>query len=250
MAYAQAQFSSHVDTLQRGQWQFSAWLNAQGQVRAFFHLARPSENSLLLLLRGGEASTLAAAMDRYVFRDRVRIMALQPRQLGTGPALAQYALGVAGDTLELGCGTHSLRISDAQSADSRWRLPQLRAGWPWLAAAELDAWLAPALALHRLQATVTDKGCYPGQEIVARLHFRGGLKKHLHHATLSRAMHAGDRLHLGDEDIGCVIDVVAHDDATEALVVISDAASIELRDGRLDAHVVNDISSLHVGWTA
>lgn len=248
VAYAQAQFSSPVDTLPCGQWQFSAWLNAQGQVRAFFHLARPSENSLLLVLRGGEASTLAAALGRYVFRARVSITALQPRQLGTGPALAQYALRVAGNTLELGCGEHSLRISDTQSVDTHWRLPQLRAGWPWLAAVDLDKWLAPALAMHRLQATVTDKGCYPGQEIIARLHFRGGLKKHLHHATLSRAMRAGDRLHLGDADIGCVIDVVAHDDANEALVVISDAATSELRDSRLDVHASKDISSLHLGW--
>ena len=249
MAYAQAQFSSPVATLQCGQWQFSAWLNAQGQVRAFFHLARISENSLLLVLRGGEASTLAAALNRYVFRARVTIIALQPRQLGTGPAMAQYALGVVGDKLELGCGTHSLHISDIQSFDTNWRLPQLRAGWPWLAAADLDKWLAPALALNRLQATVTDKGCYPGQEIVARLHFRGGLKKHLHYATLSHPMHAGDRLHLGDEDIGCVIDVVAHVDATEALVVINDVAADKLRDGRLNVLPSDDIASLNFDWT-
>ena len=245
IAYAQAQFSSRVDALECGRWQFSAWLNAQGQVRALFHLARPSENQLLLLLRGGEASALAAALQRYVFRAKVSIVPLQPRRLSTGPALARYAFRTVDDILEFGCGDHSLRSSDAATGDARWRLPQLRAGWPWLAVADLDKWLAPALALDRLQATVTDKGCYPGQEIVARLHFRGGHKWHLHHATLRRPLHAGDRLLLGGKDIGCVLDMVNDDAMIEALVVIHDTAYGEFHDGRLDVDATCDIKLLH-----
>lgn len=250
IAFAQAQFSSHVDTLACGHWQFSAWLSATGRVRVLFHLARPGENQLLLLLRGGAASALAAALQRYVFRARVNIVALPRRQLGTGPALALYALQDVGDRLEFGCGDHRLRIVDTEPGDTRWRLPQLRAGWPWLPATQLDKWLAPALSLQRLQATVTDKGCYPGQEIIARLHFRGGQKWHLHGATLSRPMDAGDRLQLGDQDIGCVLDATVHDDRVEALVVITDAAATEINNGRLGVHLENVIVSLHTSWGA
>ena len=250
MAFAQAQFSSHVDALECGRWQFSAWLNAQGRVRALFHLARPGENQLLLVLRGGDASALAAALERYVFRAKVSISATAPRQLSTGPALALYALQAGGNGLELGCGDHSLRLSDAETGDTHWHQLQLRAGWPWLPSTELDKWLAPALSLQRLQATVTDKGCYPGQEIIARLHFRGGHKWHLHGATLSRPMDAGDRLQLGDQDIGCVLDTTIHDGRVEALVVIADTAAAELRNGRLDVHDENAIAALHTDWNA
>ena len=58
LAFAHAQFSSNVQSLAIGAWQFSAWLNAQGRVRALFHLARLDEQRLLLLLRGGEAAAL------------------------------------------------------------------------------------------------------------------------------------------------------------------------------------------------
>src|SRR6185312_11690713 len=50
------------------------------------------------------------------------------------------------------------------------RRAQILLGWPWLPASALDVLLPPALSLHRLQAVAIDKGCYPGQEIVARLH--------------------------------------------------------------------------------
>jgi folate-binding protein YgfZ len=250
VSFAQAQFSSHVDSLECGRWQFSAWLSAQGRVRALFHLARPDENRLLLLLRGGDASALAAALKRYVFRARVGISALPPRQLGTGPALALYALQTIDDSMEFGCGDHSLRISDTEPGDTHWRLPQLQAGWPWLPATELDKWLAPALSLQRLQATATDKGCYPGQEIIARLHFRGGHKWHLHGATLTHPVTAGSRLYLDDQDIGCVLDVVAHDTQVDALVVVNDAAASEFRNGRLDVHDENLVAALHTAWPA
>ncbi len=250
LAFAHAQFSSHVDALECGQWQFSAWLSAQGRVRALFHLARPSEHQLLLLLRGGDADTLTEALGRYVFRAKVSISASHPRRIGTGPALALYTFQTVGDTLELGCGDHRLRVSETETSDTHWRLPQLRAGWPWLPLMELDKWLAPALSLQRLQATVTDKGCYPGQEIIARLHFRGGHKWHLHGATLAHSANPGDRLHLNNEDVGCVLDVVVHDGHVEALVVITDAAAAEFRDGRLDVHRDNTIVSLQSDWSA
>lgn len=250
VAFAQAQFSSHVDALECGRWQFSAWLSAQGRVRALFHLARPSANQLLLLLRGGDADALAAALERYVFRAKVSIAAIRPRQISTGPALALYALQATGSDLEFGCGDHRMHVSDTAASDTRWRLPQLQAGWPWLPATELDQWLAPALSLQRLQATVTDKGCYPGQEIIARLHFRGGHKWHLHGAALTHPVTAGSRLYLGGRDIGCILDVVVHDTQVDALVVMNDAAADEFHNGRLDVHEENLVAALHTDWPA
>ena len=73
IAFAQAQFSSDLATLGNGQWQWSAWLSAQGRVRAFFHLLRLSDDRLLLWLRGGSALALRDALARFVFRAKVQI---------------------------------------------------------------------------------------------------------------------------------------------------------------------------------
>ncbi|MFS6628474.1 hypothetical protein, partial [Staphylococcus aureus] len=83
LAFAHAQFSSDVRSLAVGTWQFSAWLSAQGRVRALFHLACLDEQRLLLLLRGGEAGALGEALRRYVFRSRLTIAASPWRVLST-----------------------------------------------------------------------------------------------------------------------------------------------------------------------
>ena len=222
MAFAHAQFSSSVNLLPTDQWQFSAWLDSQGRVRALFHLVRTGSERYLLLLRGGTAVEMVDALRRFLFRARVTLSALPPRHLSTGPALPLHAVTVDDSEVVLGCDDHSLKITPSASSDDAWRLLQLRAGWPWLPPSLLNNLLPAALSLQRLQAVAVDKGCYPGQEIVARLHFRGGHKRHLHRGTLSQAACAGDALRLDGRVVGHVLDSVNGNSGAEALLVLHD----------------------------
>ncbi|HEV2540359.1 MAG TPA: folate-binding protein [Frateuria sp.] len=229
IAFAQAQFSSNLASLADGQWQFSAWLDAQGRVRALFHLMRLDEQRLRLLLRGGEAQALAAELQRYVFRAKVRVAALPVQQVATTTAMALQAVVSQEDTLVLGCGSHGLRL--AAEGDDEWRLPQLRAGWPWLAPGAGGGLLPAWLDLGKLGATALDKGCYPGQEIVARMHYRGGSKRHLHHLRLSRVLAPGDVLEADGQPVIQLLDVVPADGAAEALAVVHDDTQAGLAAG-------------------
>lgn len=222
IAFAHAQFSSRVSTLDVGQWQFSAWLDPKGRVRVLFHLARLADDRLVMLLRGGDAAATVDALRRFVFRSKVTLTAAPSQALATGPAMPLHAAQVDADVISFGCETHSLRITTPGTGDEAWRLPQLRAGWPWLPPPLSGELLSASLSLQRLQAAVVDKGCYPGQEIVARLHFRGGNKRHLHRVTLSQATDVGEALRSGGREVGSVLDVMQSDNAIEALVVLSD----------------------------
>ncbi|MEO8999477.1 MAG: folate-binding protein [Rhodanobacter sp.] len=250
MAFAHAQFSSKVNSLATGQWQFSAWLDPQGRVRALFHLARLADDRYLALLRGGSAAAMVEALQRFVFRSKLSITALPPRALATGPAMPLHAINDDGGILSLGCDTHSLQIIASNIGDDAWRLPQLRAGWLWLPTQTLNELLPAALSLQRLQAVAIDKGCYPGQEIVARLHYRGGHKRHLHSVTLSQAANAGDVLHDDDREVGCVLEVLTTHDSIAALVVLTDDAAAQARDGHLNP--LNDSLVIHLdtSWPA
>lgn len=234
-AFAHAQFSSKVDSLSTGHWQFSAWLDPQGRVRAFFHVAMLGEERYLLLLRGGNAASMVKELQRYVFRSKVRITALLPRIIVKGSSAPLYELRQEPDALTFGCGDHSMAISAEGSSDDAWRLPQLRAGWPWLIPASLGEFLPEALSLQRLGAVAVDKGCYPGQEIVARLHFRGGHKRHMHRGKLSHAVDAGDALLVEGREVGRVLFVVCTEQGNEALLVLNDDVAEQIHAGLFNA---------------
>jgi folate-binding protein YgfZ len=221
IAFAQAQFTSDVQSLDVGRWQFGAWLDAQGRVLALFQLARIADDSLLLLLRGGDASSMAQSLQRFVFRSKVKLRVPEPCALATGPAHETYAVHREGDAYVFGCGDHSM-IVGAAAGDDAWRLPQVRAGWPWLPNGALGNLLPPAISLERLQAVAFDKGCYPGQEIVARLHYRGGHKRHMHCVVLSQPISGGTVLHHKRDNSIQLLDVAGHDATIEALAVMDD----------------------------
>lgn len=249
-AFAHAQFSSKVDSLAIDQWQFSAWLDAKGRVHALFHLARLDSERYLMLLRGGDASAMAEALRRFVFRSKLKLSTQLGHTLTTGTAQPMHAVSHTDDFTSLGCGTHSLDIVTTRQPDDAWRLLQIREGWPWLPPAMRDALLPAALSLQRLHAVVVDKGCYPGQEIVARLHFRGGHKRHLHRVTLSQPIALGEILHIDSREVGCVLDVASGDNHIEALVVLDDALTAQADvcvTYMLDSHVAMKIET---SWPA
>jgi folate-binding protein YgfZ len=234
VAFAQSQFSSNVAMLANGQWQFSGWLDAKGRVRALFHLVRLDELHLRLLLRGGEAEAMVAELSRFVFRSKVRIAALQAGRLATTGPMLLHAVAGHQDALVLGCGSHGLAIE--VGGDGAWRLEQLRAAWPWLPPGTSSALLPAWLDLVRLGAVALDKGCYPGQEIVARMHYRGGSKRHLGRVSLSSGLPPGSVLETDGGLAIQLLDVLPVGDCAEALAVVPDELRDELAGGIDVAH--------------
>ena len=66
----------------------------------------------------------------------------------------------------------------AISTDDFW-LWMFQAGMPWITAATSEHFIPQHVNLDQLQAIGFDKGCYPGQEIVARPHYLGKVKKRM-----------------------------------------------------------------------
>ncbi|MGA9334283.1 MAG: folate-binding protein [Rudaea sp.] len=204
IAFAHAQFSSDVRALGNGHWQFSAWLSPQGRVHAFFHLLQDDEEHLRLVLRGGDAHQMTAALRRFILRSKVdlrvrgdiqafgsadsRAVAAWSGGIPTGTATAGgsgcTSLALPGDDsrwLMLLDGASSQPLSAEPALDrNRWMLADIRAGQPELAQGLEDEFLPQWLGLERLGAVSVKKGCYPGQEIIARMHFRGGNKRGLY----------------------------------------------------------------------
>jgi tRNA-modifying protein YgfZ len=204
IAFAQAQFCSDLRELHAGHWQWSAWLSPQGRVRAFFQLLRAGDERLRLILRGGDASELRDALARYVLRSKVALRTLEEaRVIGFEDRAELAALGgdvaegdriassALGDVIALpGPKARWLLLTDragatmAAAGDENWRLADIRAGLPEVGSALMDELLPQWLGLDRLGAVSVSKGCYPGQEIMSRMHYQGGNKRALYRLEL------------------------------------------------------------------
>ncbi len=81
-------------------------------------------------------------------------------------------------------------IAEALFADATMHQPQqwyasdIAEGLPWIEAATQDLFIPQTLNLDLIEGVSFTKGCYPGQEIVARSHYRGTLKRRMFSATL------------------------------------------------------------------
>lgn len=104
-----------------------------------------------------------------------------------------------------------------------WQALDAQAGIGWIQAATQDLFIAQTLNLDLLDGVSFTKGCYPGQEVVARAHYRGTVKRRMHLARVegvSQALSAGtDVFEPGEPDnpVGRLISAVPQTDHTLVL---------------------------------
>ena len=187
--FAHAQFTTDVHALAPGHCGWSAWLDAQGRVRTVFALLRIDADTLLLWAPLADAAELAAELSRYVLRSRVRVQAvagwLVTGLTGPIPPASQWMAHGDGHALRLpGDLARGIALVPGETAaDPRafdaWQRVNIDERLPWITPASAARHVPQALDLERIGAIRFDKGCYPGQEIAARLHFRGGNKRGL-----------------------------------------------------------------------
>lgn len=223
--FAHAQFMSDVAGLPDGHWQWSGWLTPKGRVLALFALLRLDAQRLWLLLPDAAPEALAAQLRRFVFRSKV-VLAVRTDLAVAGAFAADAqargaALAVGGDgavVLDAGGdgGARTLAISAGGSFDDAptlqdpaleraWREFDLAHGLPRLDEGQIDRWTPQQLSLDRLRAYSVKKGCYPGQEIVARTHFLGQAKRGLVLLEGDAPLAGGAPVRVGDADAGAVV---------------------------------------------
>ncbi|QVQ28667.1 YgfZ/GcvT domain-containing protein [Achromobacter deleyi] len=79
--------------------------------------------------------------------------------------------------------TQALGLASAE----HWHAADLAAGIPWIAAATQDVFIPQTVNLDLIQGVSFTKGCYPGQEVVARSHYRGTVKRRMAYGTVADA---------------------------------------------------------------
>jgi folate-binding protein YgfZ len=196
--FLQGQLTIDVLNLPREQAQMGAHLNPQGRIISLFHIICTPEGYLLCMPPSLVPLALAALKKYAVFFKTVSID-------------QAFSLTLSQEKQLLSSTSHLAKIKNKV---------------PIIYGTTSGLFLPHELELPAWEAVSFSKGCYTGQEIVARMHYKGKTKKKLLSVTIITAqpIHPGDRITVAsqsDEPIGCILDVcVIMDNNYAALVVI------------------------------
>lgn len=189
--FLQGQLTCDVAGLARQHWTLGACCNAKGRMVANFVIARDGD-SFWLRLPQAQAVALQQHLSRYAvffktsmtLADNYHLSGHLPARLPLVTLSGQHPLRVDSGVLLLSWPDGREEVwspagTDAEENDGLWQQQDLALGLVWVQEASREAWV-PQYIGWQIQGGVSfKKGCYTGQEIVARLQYLGKSKKYL-----------------------------------------------------------------------
>jgi folate-binding protein YgfZ len=194
--------SNEVASLEPGDVRPALLLTPKGKIVAPLRAVREGPEAFLLITETGLSETLASTLLRARFAAKCEVE-VRPYhgylRFGEGEGIRNDDYGVE--------AFESWGEEEREAAPAAELEPlRIEAGTPaW--GAEIDESVLPAEAgLDETHISFT-KGCYPGQEPIARLHYRGHPNRRLRMLEVAAAM-AGDEIVLGEKVVGRVTSAV------------------------------------------
>jgi tRNA-modifying protein YgfZ len=218
-AFLHAQLTNDIANLPADRAGLAGWCSAKGRLLASF-LVVPAPSGFLLQVARDLAPAVAKRLAMFVLRAKVKIAdesdAWQQHGVWdapwTGPEVA-WKDDVA--TIRVGEGRFlqiGKQLAEPINApEEQWAIQEIRAGRPLITAATQDQFVPQMVNLEQIGGVDFRKGCYPGQEIVARAQYRGQVKRRMVKLAAPAPLQPGQEFNGG---------VVVDSAGGEALVVM------------------------------
>ena len=202
--FLQGQLTQDVLSLGAGQARLAGYCSAKGRLSATFVLWQDMPGTLLLACSADLLAPTLKRLQMFVLRSRCKLSdasteislwglagTATAQRLGGGAPPAVWAATGAGDqrrTIRLPDGDGSARYLHAAPADAlppegptisldEWRWLEVSSGVARIAAATAEQFVPQMVNLEVVGGVSFSKGCFPGQEVVARSQYRGTLKR-------------------------------------------------------------------------
>jgi hypothetical protein len=273
-SFLQAQFSNDVSTLDAGHSQLNAYCTPKGRMLGLMRVFRQGD-SYYLRLPADTLETVIQRLRMYVLRADVTLENASDSFLSIGIS-GEEALGEllamagqvpaendgvirSGDLTVLRVpGVHprfevyaaslksaealwdGLNVYGAPVGESVWRLLEILAGMPTLFASTAELFVPQMANLQIVNGVNFRKGCYPGQEIVARMQYLGTLKRRMYLGRIDTGepplpgeplFGAGD----SEQSVGRIVDAQPHPDGDQAALAVLQIAAADAGDVCLGA---------------
>ncbi|WP_428354713.1 YgfZ/GcvT domain-containing protein [Methyloprofundus sp.] len=259
--FLQGQTTCDIKALVDSQPSLGAYCNAKGRTISSFIIIRQKE-SFLLILTHDLIDTVRKKLQMYVLRSDVQLADLSDELCLTGianidlspqenlypyPQLNDGFLFIASpDESRLFWGELTQQQPIHRVNGYAWLELDIQAGIPWLYSQTSEEFVPQMLNLHKLNAISFEKGCYTGQEIVARTHYLGKNKRAMYqaHCSVSSDIAPGCIVTDNQEAVmGTVVLAATNDISTQLLVVLKDQAmeteNLQLKNQNHDKITLN-----------
>jgi len=275
--FLQNQLCNDVRNINTGQNQINAYCTPKGRVLALFRLLQHGDKTLLHLPTSSVNSTIKR-LRMFVLMSDVAITDESERLVSvgiSGDSIRDYVnknvLILPGEidqstynekyTAIRIPGTHPRYILFGENTDMQtlwkkltaqfnptesgiWSAMDIQSGIPQVYASTADAFVPQMLNLHSINGLSFKKGCYPGQEVVARMHYLGKLKRRMylgHTASPSSSAQQpqpGDNLLVAgsdsDQSVGKIVDASPNTEGGSDFLAVMQINAVESSDIILD----------------
>ena len=255
--FLQNQLTCDLQAIDKDHWTMGAYCTPKGRVLSILRIVPDGADYLLI----GEISLLTNLVDRlriyvmradvtFTFENDTAVLGLSgigfDSPIGPVPALSNlserslhqlipgYILRERGDPaygLILVPTDTAIRLWEDTSSDitrcdaDQWILLEIRAGNPRITDKTSERFIPQTLNLDLINAVSFNKGCYPGQEIVARVHYRSRPKHRMIRVAVSHRVETqvGDPVFLPNKEqrVGEVVAQAHPMDHTQGEMLIS-----------------------------
>jgi folate-binding protein YgfZ len=232
--FLQGQLSANVEKLGMGASTLAGLHNPQGRVIALLAVVRTSADEFFAVLPRELAPEVAQRLRKFVLRSKVVIEEVSGIYCVLGsvdaaptPAIASLAWGTRRLLLAPRDRLGEFGVADA-AALARWHISDIAEGLPQVNAATSEVFVAQMLNLDLLGAIAFDKGCYTGQEVIARAHYRGRVKRRLQRWINSSgvSLRPADTARGPDGRALSVVRVAARPDGQEEILAVGNYAAV------------------------
>jgi folate-binding protein YgfZ len=209
--FLQGQLTCDIDALTAATATPGAHCTPKGRMLSSFLVAHPQPDTYWLRVRTAIRDSACAALAKYIVFSKAKLQAQTPlvaiglsgpdaaaavRRFASDAPASQYGVTAAAGGVIVQLDAVGQRFEawlpqdaalalwqqcgDFEVAGSAfWRWLDIHAGWASVEAGTVEAFIPQMLNYDRNGAVSFSKGCYTGQEIVARAHYRGQVKRHL-----------------------------------------------------------------------
>jgi hypothetical protein len=244
------QLTCDVASLELGKSTYGSYCNPKGRVLATFLLWRAGED-YFMQLPSPLREPVQKQLSKYILRAKVKVADASADWTLIGvagkgaAALVQRAAGgetaikLPGERYEIAVERGQAQAilaalaSDAEKVGPEyWEWLDIRAGVPVILPATQEAFVPQMLNLDLIGGVSLSKGCYPGQEIVSRMHYRGTLKQRMYLANVagSGAPQPGDKLYspaFGEQACGTIVNAARSPEGGHDVLAVIQIASAE-----------------------